>query len=165
MKTLLIMRHAKSSWDDAKMSDFERPLNERGLRTAPLMGEIINQKRLQPELILSSPAERAKQTAQFVRESAQIKSEIVFNEKIYEASVGRLLEVIGKQPESVESILLIGHNPGLEGLVKFTTGELHAMPTAALAIVDLQINKWSDITASKGDLRDLIRPKEINGEW
>ena len=82
MKTLLIMRHAKSSWDDAKMSDFERPLNERGLRTAPLMGEIINQKRLQPELILSSPAERAKQTAQMVKESAQLKSEIIFNEKI-----------------------------------------------------------------------------------
>ena len=155
------MRHAKSSWDDAKMSDFERPLNERGLKTAPLMGEIINKKYFQPDLILSSPAERAKQTAQIVKESAQLKSEIIFNEKIYEASVGRLLEVIGEQSESVESILLVGHNPGLEDLVKFTTGKLHAMPTAALAIVDLQINKWSDITASKGDLRELIRPKEI----
>ena len=138
MKTLLIMRHAKSSWDNAAMSDFERPLNERGIRTAPLMGEYIRENQLQPELIVSSPAERAKQTAIF--------------------GVGQLLEVIGEQPESVKSILLIGHNPGLEGLVKFTTGELHAMPTAALVIVDLQISKWSDISDSKGNLRDLIRP-------
>ncbi len=155
------MRHAKSSWDNAAMSDFERPLNERGLRTAPLMGEFIRKKQLQPELLLSSPAERAKQTAQLVKESARIENEIIFDEKIYEASVGQLLEVIAEQSETVKSILLIGHNPGLEGLVKFTTGELHAMPTAALAIVDLPIEKWSDITALKGDLRDLIRPKEI----
>ena len=155
------MRHAKSSWDDAAMSDFERPLNTRGLKTAPLMGEYIRENQLQPELIVSSPAERARQTAQLVKESAQIKSEIIFNEKIYEASVERLLEVIAEQPETVESILLIGHNPGLEGLVKFTTGELHAMPTAALGIVDLPIDKWSDINASKGNLRELIRPKEI----
>lgn len=155
------MRHAKSSWDNAAMSDYERPLNERGLRTAPLMGELIRKKHLQPDLFLSSPAERAKQTAQLVKESAQIKSEIVFNEKIYEASVRQLLEIIGEQPESVKTILLVGHNPGIEGLVKFITGELRAMPTAALAIVDLQIDKWSDTAASKGDLRDLIRPKEM----
>jgi phosphohistidine phosphatase len=155
------MRHAKSSWDDAAMSDFERPLNERGRKAAPLMGEYIRKNQLQPDSIVSSPAERAKQTAQLVKESAQLESEIIFNEKIYEASVGRLLEVIGEQPETVESILLVGHNPGLEGLVKFLTGELQAMPTAALAIVDLQIDKWSEIAASKGELRDLIRPKEI----
>ena len=160
MKTLLIMRHAKSSWDDAAMSDFERPLNERGLKTAPLMGEYIRENQPQSDSIVSSPAERAKQTAHIVKKSAQIESEIIFNEKIYEASVGRLLEVIGEQPETVKSILLVGHNPGLEGLVKLTTGETHAMPTAALAIVDLPIDKWSDITASTGDLRDLIRPKE-----
>ena len=154
------MRHAKSSWDDAAMSDFERPLNERGLKTAPSMGEYVRENRLQPDLIVSSPAERAKQTAQFVRESAEIKSEIIFNENIYEASVGQLLEVIGEQSETVKSILLVGHNPGMESLVKFITGELHAMPTAALAIVDLPIDKWSDIMASTGDLRDLIRPKE-----
>ena len=156
------MRHAKSSWADAAMSDFERPLNERGLKAATLMGEIITKKRLQPGLFLSSPAVRAKQTAQLVKESAQIESEIIFNEKIYEATVGQLLEVIAEQAESVGSILLVGHNPGMEGLVKSTTGELHAMPTAALAIADLQINKWSDITNSTGNLRDLIRPKEIN---
>ena len=163
------MRHAKSSWDNAAMSDFERPLNERGLKTAPLMGEYIRENQLQPDSIVSSPAERARQTAQLVKESAQIESEIIFNENIYEASVGRLLEVIGEQPETVKSILLVGHNPGLEGLIKFTTGETHAMPTAALAIIDLPIEKWSDVGNSEGDLRDLIRPKEIeameNGKW
>ena len=161
MKTLLIMRHAKSSWDDAAMSDFERPLNERGLKTAPLMGKYIRENQIKPELIVSSPAERAKQTAELIKESGQIESEIYFNEKIYEASVGRLLETVGEQPETVKSILLIGHNPGLEGLVKYTTGETREMPTAALAIVDLPMEKWSNISDSKGELRDLIRPKEI----
>ncbi len=161
MKTLFILRHAKSSWDNAALSDFERPLNERGLEAAPLMGGVMKKNRFQPKLILSSPARRAEQTAALIKQSANIGGAIRFDERIYEASPARLLEVIAEQNEKTASVMLVGHNPGLEGLLKFLTGELQPMPTAALAVVDLEIDKWSEINSSKGNLRTLIRPKEI----
>lgn len=168
MKTLFILRHAKSSWENQNLSDFERPLNDRGLKAAPLVGGVMQAHQFAPDLILSSPARRAKETAALVKESAGIESEIKYDERIYEASPARLLEVIAEQNEKTESVLLVGHNPGLEGLLKFLTGELQPMPTAALAIIDLEIDKWSEINSSKGVLRTLIRPKRnkivLNGE-
>ena len=160
MKTLYILRHAKSDWDNSDLSDFERPLNKRGYGDAPLMGEVLKKNRFQPDLILSSPAKRAAQTATLVKQSAEIGGEIKFDERIYEASPARLLEVVGEQSSENDSILLIGHNPGLEGLIKFLTGDLQPMPTAALAVIDLEIENWNEINSVKGDLRMLIRPKE-----
>ncbi len=161
MKTLLIMRHAKSSWDNADQSDFERPLNKRGLAAAPLMGDYIRTEQLQPALIISSPAARARQTALIIQNSAQIESEIIFDDRIYEATPGRLLDVIGEQENTNNSMLLVGHNPGLEGLIKILTGDMQPMPTAALAVIDLESKNWRDIKTSTGSLRMLIRPKEI----
>jgi phosphohistidine phosphatase len=161
MKTLYILRHAKSSWDDAALSDFERPLNERGLDAAPLMGGVMKKNRFEPELILSSPAKRTEQTAALIKQSADIGGAIKFDERIYEASPARLLEVIAEQNEKIQSLMLVGHNPGLEGLIKFLTGKLEPMPTAALAVVDLETGKWSEVNSAKGNLRTLIRPKEI----
>ncbi len=162
MKTLFVLRHAKSSWENTNLSDFARSLNERGLKAAPLMGRFIYKNHLQPELILSSPAERAKQTAILIKENAQIGGEIRYDERIYEASPSRLLEIVSEQNDEIESVMLVGHNPGLEGLLKILTDETQTMPTAALAVIDLKIGKWSEITSSKGNLRTLIRPKEIN---
>ncbi len=161
MKTLFVLRHAKSSWENTDLSDFARPLNERGLKAAPLMGKFIYKNQLQPELILSSPAERAKQTAILVKENAQTGGEIRYDERIYEASPASLLEVIAEQSDEIESVMLIGHNPGLEGLLKILTNETQQIPTAALAVIDLKIGKWSEINSSTGNLRTLIRPKEI----
>ncbi len=161
MKTLFILRHAKSSWENTDLSDFERPLNGRGLEAAPLMGGVMKKTQFQPEIILSSPARRAVQTAEIIRETAQIESKIKFDERIYEASPARLLEVISEQADKTESVMLVGHNPGLEGLVKFLTGKVQPMPTAALAVIDLEINKWSEINSSVGNLRTLISPKEV----
>lgn len=164
MKTLFILRHAKSSWDNAALSDFERPLNERGLKAAPLIGGVMRRNQFAPDLILSSPAERAKETAVLVKKAAGIESEIKFDERIYEASPARLLEVISEQNEKITSLMLVGHNPGLEGLLKSLTGEFQTMPTAALAVVDLETDKWSETNSSKGNLRILIRPKEVRTE-
>jgi len=161
MKTLFVLRHAKSSWENTDLSDFARPLNERGLKAAPLMGKFIYKNQLQPELILSSPAERAKQTAILVKENAQTGGEIRYDERVYEASPASLLEVIAEQSDEIESVMLIGHNPGLEGLLKILTNEAQQIPTAALAVIDLKIGKWSEINSSTGNLRTLIRPKEI----
>ncbi len=161
MKALFVLRHAKSSWENTDLSDFARPLNERGLKAAPLMGKFIYKNQLQPELILSSLAERAKQTALLVKKNAQIGGEIRYDERIYEATPKRLLEVLAEQSDKIESVMLVGHNPGLEGLLKILTDEVQPMPTAALAVIDLKIGKWSEINSSTGNLRMLIRPKEI----
>jgi len=160
MKTLYILRHAKSSWNNTGLSDFERPLNERGFDDAPMMGGVMKKNKFQPDLILSSPAKRAVQTATIIRKSADISGEIQFDKRIYEASPKRLLEVIAEQNAGSESILLVGHNPGLEGLVEFLTGESPPMPTAAVAVIDLNIEQWSEITSTTGTLRTLIRPKD-----
>lgn len=163
MKVVYILRHAKSSWDNADLSDFERPLNARGLAAAPLMGGVMKENAFTPALILSSPAERAKQTAQIVKQTAGFDGEIKFVDGIYEASSGRLLEIIGVQDAALESLLLVGHNPGLENLIRVLTGESQAMPTAALAVIDLETDSWSDLSSSNNHLRLLICPRELAG--
>ena len=160
MKTLYILRHAKSCWADASLSDFERPLNERGIKTAPFMGKLMAEKNFQPDLILSSPAARAKQTAMMVKKAGRMQAEILYDERIYEASPLRLMEIVTEIDNSVESVLLVGHNPGFEGLVKFLTSEFQSMPTAALAVVDLKIEDWESVHPECCNLRALIRPKE-----
>jgi phosphohistidine phosphatase len=160
MKTLYILRHAKSSWDNPLLADFERPLNKRGLEAAPLIGEIIYKNRFTPELVLSSPAKRAKQTAVLVREVGAIKPEIRFDERIYEASPQTLVQIISELGEEADSLLLIGHNPGLEGLIRFFTGETQPMATAALAVIELNAKTWAEISADCGTLKNLIRPTD-----
>ncbi|MCY7344790.1 MAG: histidine phosphatase family protein [Pyrinomonadaceae bacterium] len=162
MKTLYLLRHAKSGWDNADLSDYERPLNKRGREAAPLVGGVMREKGFIPELILSSPAERAIQTAILIKQTARLDGKIKFNDGIYEASPARLLEIIGALDEKIASVLLVGHNPGLEGLIRALTGELHSMPTAALAVIDLETDGWNDIISSTNRLRTLIRPKEIS---
>lgn len=160
MKTLFVLRHAKSSWENRDSSDFDRQLNEQGLRTAPAMGEAIYKNRFEPSMILSSPARRARQTAVLIKQTALLESEIKYDERIYEASPLRLLQVLSEQDAALDSIMIVGHNPGLEGLIKILTGELQPMPTAALAVIDLDANNWSEITAESGKLRTVIRPKD-----
>jgi phosphohistidine phosphatase len=160
MKRLFVLRHAKSSWDNPDWSDFERPLNERGLRAAPFMGNLMSEKQLSVDLILSSPANRAKQTAIMVKEAAVFSAEIRYQEKVYEASPQTLLYVLGGLEDDFDSVLLVGHNPGMEGLIKVLTDSVQSMPTAALAQIDLNIENWREIAAGCGKLNFIIRPKE-----
>ncbi len=160
MKTLYIFRHAKSSWDNPNLADFERPLNERGKKTMPLMGKVMIKSNFQPELILSSPAVRAKETADLLKISANLDVEVRLDERIYEASPQSLIEVVSGLNESAKSAMLVGHNPGLEGLIKLLTGEIQAMPTAGLAVIDFDTENWQEVTSETGRLRTVIRPKE-----
>jgi phosphohistidine phosphatase len=128
------------------------------------MGKVMYENEFQPTYILSSPAKRAKQTAILIKEAAQIGAEIRYDEKIYEASPFRLLQVVSELDEKAESAMLIGHNPGLEGLIKILTSELRAMPTATLAVIDLNIENWHETAAECGKLRILIRPKDCESE-
>jgi phosphohistidine phosphatase len=160
MKTLFILRHAKSSWDDASLADFDRPLNKRGLEAALLVGETIRKNKFQIDSIICSPAKRAEQTAVLVKDTAQIETDIRFDDGIYEASPHRLLEIASELDDKIKSAMLVGHNPGLEGLLKMLTQEVEVMPTAALAVVDLKIDSWKEIHIDCCSLRTLIRPKD-----
>lgn len=161
MRKLLIMRHAKSSWDNPNISDFERPLNSRGLQAAPFMGNQIYKNGLAPDLIISSPAKRAKQTAILVKESAGVEAKIQYEDKIYEASPTTLLYVAANFSDKYPSVLLVGHNPGIEGFIRILTSEVHQMPTAAVAQISLNIEKWADISLNCGQLELLMRPKDL----
>lgn len=159
MKKLYILRHAKSSWDNPILADFERPLNERGQKTADFMGKFIEKNDFLPELIISSPATRAKETANIVKKSANLQTDIKFEENIYEASLQTLVRIVSELNEKLQSVMLVGHNPGFENLVKFLTGAIQSLPTAGLAIIDLDVSKWSEIEENCGVLQKLIRPK------
>lgn len=161
MKTLYLLRHAKSSWKDSGLQDFDRPLGGRGREAAPLVGRFIRKKKLKIDLMISSPAARARQTAALVKESAGLTAELLFDERIYEADAARLLEVVTQAAESADSLMLVGHNPGMEELLTHLTGEGRAMPTAALACVALDVEKWGKARAQAGRLEWLVRPKEL----
>jgi len=154
------MRHAKSSWDNSDLADFDRPLNDRGEAAAPFMGELIAGRGLAPEEIVSSPAKRALQTATLVKESGGIEAPIRLDERIYEAGAQTLKQVASEFRDELDIMMMIGHNPGFEGFVSFLTGRQESMPTAALAVIDLDIDKWSDVKNGEGDLIEVIRPKE-----
>jgi phosphohistidine phosphatase len=161
MKTLLLLRHAKSSWKDASLRDFERPLNKRGRKAAPMVGEMMRKRKLQPELVLSSPAERAKETTRLVCDAAGLIAVVRYDDGIYEASARRLLEIVSRIEDALNIAMLVGHNPGLEGLLVVLTSEAHRMPTAALARIELNIGRWSEVTSGTGKLQWIVKPKEL----
>lgn len=162
MKTLLVLRHAKSSWKNALLDDFDRPLNERGLHDAPRMGALILTLHLTPSIILSSPAVRALATAEQIAESCHYKGEILLRPDFYLAGAPVYLAALSELDDSYDSVMIVGHNPGLEELVTALTGVEERLPTAALAKVSLPIGHWSDLTARlRGELVHTWRPKEL----
>ena len=160
MKTLYLLRHAKSSWGDASLSDFERPLNPRGLNAAPFMGALMRERALRVDTIISSPAARALATAELVCGEIDHTQEIALDARVYEASVEDLLRIISEIGDGYDSALLVGHNPGFEDTARYLTNQIFAMPTASLAIIDLQIDRWAEIAAGSGVIRELVRPRD-----
>ncbi len=163
MKTLLVLRHAKSSWSDSALPDHERPLSERGERDAPRMGTLLRKRRLVPDMIITSDAARARMTAEAVAEAAGCASGITSDHLLYLASPDDIVAVLNSvKPASRKTVMIVGHNPGLEELVAQLTGEEHDLPTAALVQIVLPIKRWEDLDAStRGSLVALWRPKEI----
>lgn len=161
MKTLLLLRHAKSSWDDAAARDFDRPLNKRGTKAAPLIGRYMRKRRVKPDEVISSPAVRARQTAELVVEAAGIGAEIRYDERIYEASTDDLMSVVAEIEDEVETVLLIGHNLAIEQFLERLTGEVHHMPTAALARISLKPEGWGEVRDRAGKLDWIVKPKEL----
>lgn len=161
MKTLLLLRHAKSDWGDSSLRDFDRPLAERGERDAPRIGKELRERGLLPELIVSSPAARAKATIEAVAKSAKLGPDIQFDDIIYGASTPELIKLIRALPDSPSCVLLVGHNPGFEDLVGRLSGSRERMPTAALACIEFAIDHWADVNDRAGKLKWLLTPKQL----
>jgi phosphohistidine phosphatase len=165
MKRLLILRHAKSSWKEPGLDDHERPLNKRGKRDAPRMGRLLKDEDLLPDLILSSTAARARATAEMVVDASRYKGPLVFTPDLYEAVPQAYVNALRGLDDQVESAMVIGHNPGVQQLLRTLTGTEPTLPTAALAKVELEISTWSELDQSaQGTLVQLWRPKELDND-
>ena len=160
MKKLILMRHAKSSWADSTLADFERPLNKRGLDAAPFMGELLRALGYFPDLLISSPAKRAIDTARLAAAAGRFTCPIDTDDRIYEASLSRLNSTVATIDDLAGSVLIVGHNPGMEGFVQYLSGELRPMPTAAVAIFALDIKNWSDIGPKHATLEAIRYPRQ-----
>lgn len=161
MKTLLVLRHAKSSWKDGDLSDHDRPLNDRGKRDAARMGRLLRELALIPDLVVTSTARRARATAKAVARAAGFAGEIDDRDDLYAADPETILHVTSAFPDAAARILLVGHNPGLEVFVSALAGAAVAMPTAALACFDLDVDAWRYVD-SFGHARALCR---LRGHW
>ena len=163
MKTLLILRHAKSSWDEPELADIQRPLNKRGKNDAPRVGEIIKEAGLVPDIILSSPAVRAVKTAEAAADTCGYEGEIEIRENFYPGSPGDYIEALNETPDGYARVMVVGHNPGLEELLSDLTGESEPLPTAALAQVELAIQRWIDLDDKVlGKVARIWRIKELS---
>ncbi len=163
MKTLLILRHAKSSWKDDDLADHDRPLNKRGKRDAPRIGRRLRESQLAPELIVSSTAKRARKTASSVAEACAYEGVLELDGSLYLASPSQYILVLRRVPEQVQRVLVVGHNPGAEELLAQLTGQEVGLPTGALAHVEVDVAGWGDLTEqTRGRLVDLWRPAELD---
>jgi phosphohistidine phosphatase len=162
MKTLLLLRHAKSSWSNPGLADIDRPLNKRGKRDAPRMGALLRKQDLVPDVILCSPAVRAKKTAEAVSEGSGYEGGIEIHTDFYPGDPDTFIGTFNSLPDQIDSIMIVAHNPGLEELLNVLTGESARMPTSALAQVSLSIDKWFELhDESGGKLINLWRVKEL----
>ena len=162
MKTLLVLRHAKSSWKNANLADFDRPLNKRGKNDAPRMGELLRREGIVPDLIISSSAERALTTAEAIALACGYESEIQTTRQLYHAWPDDYVEITNTVPNEYDRVMVVGHNPGIESLVEELTGESIRMPTAALVQISLKTNQWSELSLEPENvLVNIWRPKEL----
>ncbi|MCH8170623.1 MAG: histidine phosphatase family protein [Bacteroidetes bacterium] len=147
MKNLCLLRHAKSSWKLRSLDDFDRPLNNRGIRDAPFMGEILLKKNIFPELIISSPALRAITTAKIIAEKLKYPvSNIKKDKNIYEASALDLLSVIKQTNNKLKFLMLVGHNPGITYLINLISDKrLDNLPTAGIVCLKKEVDSWEEI--------------------
>lgn len=163
MKTLLLLRHAKSSRSDSTLADHDRPLNKRGSRAAPRMGQLLRERDLLPDRVLSSSAKRALDTAQAVIQASRSSVPLEVHRDLYLSSPNEYAEVLRHLPDRVERALVVGHNPDLEELLEQLTGAHPTLPTAALAWLVLPITRWRDLELdARAEVRRIWRVKELD---
>jgi phosphohistidine phosphatase len=161
MKTLILVRHAKSSWDDTSLPDKDRPLNNRGKRDAPKMGQRLAKRDARPDLILSSPAKRALTTAEIIAKKLDYKrKDIVVDDRLYAVKPDDLLGVIRELGDKLERVMVFGHNPELTELAHRLSSEITHMPTCAVAEFTFDAKSWSNVGKEKPAKVALQYPKQ-----
>ncbi|SFT73823.1 histidine phosphatase family protein [Mesorhizobium sp. YR577] len=171
MKELLLLRHAKSSWGDPDLDDFDRPLSPRGLDAAPLMGKAIAARNWLPQMALVSPSVRTRETWRIVAAQSPRFIEPTFRDTLYEASAGQLLAEVRHAPEEITSLILLGHNPGMQDFATLIAGEgsdetamqqlRKKFPTAGLARLEFD-GRWDELRAGAARLSHFLRPKDLD---
>ena len=162
MKTLLLLRHAKSSRKDSDIDDHERPLNKRGKKDAPKMGRLLRDQDLLPDLIVSSSAKRCRKTTEQIIQHSGYRGETRICGELYEADASKLREFVSKLDNRLSHVLIIGHNPGLEELLEPLAGAYTPLSTAALAQLELAIDAWGDLASdTRGNLIKVWQPGEL----
>jgi phosphohistidine phosphatase len=162
MKTVFLVRHAKSSWKDSSLKDFDRPLNKRGKRDAPFMGKKLRERQVMPDLILSSPAKRAKKTAVAVAEEIGYpEKKIRYDDKLYHSGAKALLEIVRNQDDGHGTIMLFGHNPDLADLAKMLLKRApgYAIPTTGVYGIRFAASSWKNVREGKGETVFFDYPK------
>lgn len=172
MRRLYLLRHAKSSWADPGLVDFDRPLNRRGQQAAPKVAGYMRERALLPDLVLCSAARRAQETWDLVARELGREIPVKVQRSLYLATPSRLLAAINRQAPEVGALLLVGHNPGLESLsvrlagrdseTKALTGLQEKFPTGTLAVFDCDIADWSDLAEGGGRLIRLVKPRDLD---
>jgi len=171
MKNLILMRHAKSAWDDPHQKDIDRPLSTRGRKAAPRMGEWLAGEAYRPDVVLCSAARRTRETLDLLRPHLPKSVAIEFLQGLYMAAPREMMTEIGKVPATAETVMLIGHNPGIGSLAALLAGSgeeqaLGAMhgkfPTAAIAVLGFNVGKWTETVPGSGILRTFMRPRDLD---
>ena len=162
MKTLFLMRHAKSSWKDDSLADHERPLKKRGKKDIKLIAKAMKKNGLKPDLILASSAVRAKETAELLAEALGFEGKLKVSDQLYMGEPSDYMEILKSIKEKHESVLIVGHNPGLEAYLQIIDGEIESLPTGGLGHLILAVDEWEDITLeTMGDLVGFWKPKDL----
>jgi phosphohistidine phosphatase len=174
MKKLTLLRHAKSSWDDPVARDFDRPLNDRGARAAKVIGLYMKREGLGFDHVIASPAVRVIETIDHVVPSYGTRIEPTWERRVYLASSATLMDVLREADDKADSILMIGHNPGMEDMIldlipedsgcKLRDAVYEKYPTAAIAEIEIDIDHWRDIERDKGRLIRFVRPRDLDPE-
>lgn len=165
MKTLLIMRHAKSDWDADYATDHDRPLSQRGVRSAQIMGRVLASKDLVPQAIITSTAVRARTTAELARDAGRWQTNLFLEDRLYGASPRGVVEVVRNAP-AVDRLMLVGHQPTWSVVVDDLTDRYVDMKTGAVAVITFPIREWSETTPVAGSLVETLFPRDFFGsEW
>jgi phosphohistidine phosphatase len=171
MKTLILMRHAKSAWDDPHQKDIDRPLNGRGRKAAPRMGAWLAGAGFGPDIVLCSTARRTRETLELIRGSLPAEVHTEFAQSLYMAAPREMLTEIGKAPAKAGTLMLVGHNPGIGSLAVLLAGRgepkalgnMHGkFPTAAIAVLGFDVESWSGIAPGSGKLIAFQRPRDLD---
>lgn len=162
MKTLLLMRHAKSSWKERPLTEKDRPLSKRGIKNATQMGSVFLENELIPQLVLSSSVKRARQTAEVVLTACNYRGEVIFLDKLFLAESKVIVDALRLLPDAVERVLVVGHNPGMESMLQILTRQIIPLPTAAVAHISLNTDTWKSLGYEHfAELVQLWEPKGL----